>query len=73
MLMEKKDWDLTGEVREIAKKAQLHEVCTKEPWSLLETTESVWFLLSAHHSGRTARGKKNCRMIVRLTGKEEDS
>lgn len=32
--MEKKDWDLTGEVREMAKKAQLHEICNKEPWSL---------------------------------------
>lgn len=42
--MEKKDWDLTGEVREMAKKAQLHEICSEELWSILETTESVWFL-----------------------------
>lgn len=42
--MEKKDSDLAGEVREMAKKAQLHEICNKEPWSLLETTVSVWFL-----------------------------
>jgi len=39
VLTQKEDWDLAGKVREMAKKAQLHEICNKEPWSILETTE----------------------------------
>lgn len=42
--MEKDDKDISGEVREMAKKAQLHEICINKYWSLLETTELVQFL-----------------------------